>query len=60
MTEENKSFNDMDNLEFKFQKLQFLPEDEEKMKTMTTREKIEFIRELKAHQRFTIVPQENE
>lgn len=58
MTDENKNFNDMDNLEFKFQKLQFLPEDEEKMKTMTTREKIEFVRKLKANQRYTIVDED--
>lgn len=51
MTEQNS---DMDNLEFKYYKLKFLPEDEEKMKNMTTREKIEFVRELKAKQRFTV------
>lgn len=46
---------DCDNLEFKIQKIEFFPQDIEKMKSMNIDEQIEYKRKLKAEQRYTII-----
>lgn len=53
----DKAQSDMANLEFKYKKLEFYPEDVEKMKDMSVQEKIKFVRQLKKEKRF-IVPKD--
>lgn len=46
---------DCDNLEFKYQKIEFFPEDIEKMKTMTLKEENEYLSKLKAEGRYKVI-----
>lgn len=56
--EEPTMDNNNDNLQFKRVKIAFYPEDVEKMKGMTTEERIRFKQELKDKNRYTIAEEE--
>ena len=47
--------NEMGNMQFKTERIQFYPEDLEKMKTMTDDEQIDFAIKLREEERYTIV-----
>ncbi len=47
--------NDMGNMKFKAEKIQFYPEDLEKMKTMTDDEQIDFAIKLREEERYTVI-----
>lgn len=56
MTEDNKNYeDDMANIEFKTEKIQFYPEDLEKAKNMTMEEQTDFFIKLREEERYTIV-----
>lgn len=44
--------NEMSGMEFKFVKIQFYPEDEEKMKTMPHKEKMAYVKKLRQENRY--------
>lgn len=46
---------DCDNLEFKYQRIEFFPDDVEKMKHMTLQEENEYLSKLKAEGRYVVV-----
>ncbi len=46
---------DCDNLEFKYQRIEFFPDDVEKMKHMTLKEENEYLSKLKAEGRYVVV-----
>ena len=51
----NNPNNEMSNLEFTCNKIQFFPEDEEKMKNMSFDEKMEYIDKLRDEGRYTVI-----
>lgn len=53
---ENTYPSDCDNLEFKYQRIEFFPEDVEKMKHMTLKEENIYLSKLKAEGRYVVVP----
>ena len=54
--DENQAYpSDCDNLEFKIQKIEFFPDDIEKMKNMDIDEQIAYKGKLKAEQRYTVI-----
>lgn len=52
---ENIENNDMDNMVFTAEKIEFFPEDLKKMETMSRAEKTEFVAMLREEGRYTIV-----
>ena len=56
MPEEEKKDNDeMETMEFKTQKIQFFPDDVEKMKSMSVEEKINYAIKLREQGKYTVI-----
>lgn len=53
--EEKKDNNEMETMEFKTQKIQFFPDDIEKMKSMSVDAQIDYAMQLREEGRYTIV-----
>lgn len=51
---------DCDNLRFRYQRIEFFPEDVEKMKHMTLKEENAYLSKLKAEKRYRVIRDPNE
>ena len=53
--EEKKDNDEMETMEFKTQKIQFFPDDVEKMKSMSVEEKINYAIKLREQGKYTVI-----